>query len=160
MKRSPADRADLHVSAQVAAALAHLDATSRAGELAGALQEQDRVFLGAMRELQAVRDFVGSPENILGRAATKHGEIGCPFTPREHGHLGGEGLPMQVLREMRGEQGVDPRAERNQAALGELLARAPHSKRPPGRSRRPCHPSHRSHVNRLFTLIDPDRGTS
>ena len=32
-------------------------------------------FLGAMRELQAVRDFVGSPENILGRAATKHGEI-------------------------------------------------------------------------------------
>ena len=71
MKRSPADRADLHVSAQVAAALARLDATSRAG----ALQEQDRVFLDAMRELQAVRDFVGSPENILGRAATKHGEI-------------------------------------------------------------------------------------
>ena len=75
MKRSPADRADLHVSAQVAAALARLDATSGAGELAGALQEQDRVFLGAMREMQAVRDFVGSPENILGRAATKHGEI-------------------------------------------------------------------------------------
>ena len=71
MKRSPADRADLHVSAQVAAALARLDATSRAG----ALQEQDRVFLDAMRELQAVRDFVGSPENILGRAATKHGEV-------------------------------------------------------------------------------------
>ena len=75
MKRSPADRADLHVSAQVAAAWARLDATSRAAELAGALQEQDRVFLGAMREMQAVRDFVGSPENILGRAATKHGEI-------------------------------------------------------------------------------------
>lgn len=75
MKRSPADRADLHVSAQVAAASARLDATSRAGELAGALREQDRVFLGAMRELQAVRDFVGTPENILGRAATKHGEI-------------------------------------------------------------------------------------
>ena len=75
MKRSPADRADLHVSAQVTAALARLDATSGAGALAGALQEQDRVFLGAMREMQAVRDFVGSPENILGRAATKHGEI-------------------------------------------------------------------------------------
>ena len=28
-----------------------------------------------MRELQAVRDFLGTPENILGRAATKHGEI-------------------------------------------------------------------------------------
>ena len=75
MKRSPANRADLHVSAQVAAVWARLDATSRAGELAGALREQDRVFLGAIRELQAVRDFVGSPENILGRAATKHGEI-------------------------------------------------------------------------------------
>ena len=75
MKRSLADRADLHVSAQVAAAWARLDATSRAGELAGALREQDRVFLGAMREMQAVRDFVESPENILGRAATKHGEI-------------------------------------------------------------------------------------
>ena len=75
MKWSPAKRADLHVSAQVAAVWARLDATSRAGELAGALSEQDRVFLGAMRELQAVRDFVGSPENILGTAATKHGEI-------------------------------------------------------------------------------------
>ena len=28
-----------------------------------------------MRELQVVRDFVGSPENILGRTDTKHGEI-------------------------------------------------------------------------------------
>jgi len=52
-----------------------LDAASRAEELARTLEEQDRVFLGAMRELQAVRDFVGSPQNILGRAATKHGEI-------------------------------------------------------------------------------------
>ena len=75
MKRSPANRADLHASAQVAAAWARLDATSRAAELTGVLREQDRVFLGAIRELQAVRDFVGSPENILGRAATKHGEI-------------------------------------------------------------------------------------
>ena len=75
MKRSPASRPDLHVSAQVAAVWARLDATRRAGELADSLREQDRVFLGAMQELQAVRDFVGSPENILGRAATKHGEI-------------------------------------------------------------------------------------
>jgi len=75
VKRSPAGRADWHVSAQVAAAWARLDAASRADELARTLGEQDRVFLGAMRELQAVRDFVGSPQNILGRAATKHGEI-------------------------------------------------------------------------------------
>ena len=75
MKRSTASRPDLHVSAQVGVAWARLDVTSRAGELADALQEQDRVFFGAIRELQAVRDFVGSPQNILGRAATKHGEI-------------------------------------------------------------------------------------
>ena len=41
----------------------------------GALAGRDRAFLGAMREMQVVRDFVGSPENILGRADTKHGEI-------------------------------------------------------------------------------------
>ena len=75
MTRSSAGRADWHVSAQVAAAWARMDAASRAEELARTLEEQDRVFLGAMRELQAVRDFVGSPQNILGRAATKHGEI-------------------------------------------------------------------------------------
>ena len=75
MRRSPADRADLHVAAQVAAEWAKLDAAHRAGELAGALQSQDRAFLDAMREMQAVRDFVGSPENILGSTDTKHGEI-------------------------------------------------------------------------------------
>lgn len=32
-------------------------------------------FLSAMEELKVVRDFVGSPENILGRTNTKHGEI-------------------------------------------------------------------------------------
>ena len=75
MRRSPAERANLHVAAQVAAAWAKLDAAHRAGELAGALGSQDRTFLGAMREMQAVRDFVGSPENILGSTDTKHGEI-------------------------------------------------------------------------------------
>ena len=75
MRRSPADRADLHVAAQVAAEWAKLDAAHRAGELTGALQSQDRAFLDAMREMQAVQDFVGSPENILGSTDTKHGEI-------------------------------------------------------------------------------------
>ena len=75
MRRSPSDRADLHVAAQVAAEWARLDAAHRAGELTGALQGQDGAFLGAMREMQAVRDFVGSPENILGSTDTKHGEI-------------------------------------------------------------------------------------
>ncbi len=75
MKRSPADRGEAHISAQVAAAWSALDAEHRAGELAATLRGQDRAFLGAMRELQVVRDFVGSPENILGRTDTKHGEI-------------------------------------------------------------------------------------
>lgn len=75
MKQSPADRAGAHVSAQVAAAWSALDATQRAGELATALRGQDRAFLGAMRELQVVRDFIGSPEHILGPDGTKHGEI-------------------------------------------------------------------------------------
>ncbi len=75
MKRSPADRVGSHVSAQVTAAWVALDAEYRAGELADSLRGQDRAFLGAMRELQVVRDFVGSPGNILGSTDTKHGEI-------------------------------------------------------------------------------------
>ena len=75
MKRSSLDRGGLRVAAQVVAAWAGLEESSRAGELAGVLREQDRAFLDAMRELQAVRDFVGSPANILGRPDTKHGEI-------------------------------------------------------------------------------------
>ena len=64
-----------HVAAQVAAAWANLDAASRASDLASSLASQDRAFLDAMRETQAVRAFVGTPENILGSATTKHGEI-------------------------------------------------------------------------------------
>ena len=75
MKRSSSDRGGLQVAAQVVAAWAGLEESSRAGELAGVLREQDRIFLDAVRELQAVRDFVGSPANILGRTDTKHGEI-------------------------------------------------------------------------------------
>ncbi len=75
MKRSSPDRSGLQVAAQVVAAWASLEESSRAGALAGVLREQDRVFLDAVRELQAIRDFVGSPANILGRTNTKHGEI-------------------------------------------------------------------------------------
>ena len=75
MRQPPADRAGAHVSAQVAAAWSALDAAHRAGELTAALRGQHCAFLRAMRELQVVRNFVGSPENILGRTDTKHGEI-------------------------------------------------------------------------------------
>ena len=64
-----------HIAAQVAATWASFDAASRGRDLASALTSQDRAFLGALREMQAVRDFVGTPESILGSATTKHGEI-------------------------------------------------------------------------------------
>lgn len=53
-----------HVAAQVAASWAEIDAAARSDALASAL-----------REMQAVRDFVGAPSRILGSDATKHGEI-------------------------------------------------------------------------------------
>ena len=77
MKRSPADRGEAHVSAQVAAAWSALDAEHRAGGLAAALRGQDQgVFLGAMRETARRLGFLWDrPRNILGSTATKHGEI-------------------------------------------------------------------------------------
>ena len=64
-----------HIAAQVAAAWAAFDAASRGRDLADGLTSHDKAFLGALREMQVVRDFVGTPESILGSATTKHGEI-------------------------------------------------------------------------------------
>ena len=68
MSRTIANRAaDVgppHVAAQAAAAWAAMDAAGRSDALADAL-----------REMQAVRDSVGSPSRILGSDAAKHGEI-------------------------------------------------------------------------------------
>ena len=75
MRPSPADRVGTHVSAQVATAWSALNAAYRDGELSATLRGQHRAFLSAMEELKVVRDFVGTPENILGRTDTKHGEI-------------------------------------------------------------------------------------
>ena len=75
-------RSGPHIAAQTAASWAAFDATARGEALAAALTKQDRAFWEAFRELQLVREFVGSPEHILGRANTKHGEIA------EHVHVG------------------------------------------------------------------------
>ena len=75
MNQPDTNRTGPHVAAQIAAAWASLDAADRANRLAEALQTQDGNFLDAWREIQRVRDFVGSPERILGNPATKHGEI-------------------------------------------------------------------------------------
>lgn len=63
------------MAAQVASAWAALDAASRDASLYEALTAQDRAFAGALREMQVIRDFVGTPEAILGNPSTKHGEI-------------------------------------------------------------------------------------
>jgi len=39
------------------------------------LHNTDKAFSSAMEEMQKIRNFIGSPENILGNPATKHGEI-------------------------------------------------------------------------------------
>lgn len=75
MNQPDTNRTGPHIAAQVAATWAALDAADRANRLAEALRTQDRSFLDAWREIQHVRDFVGSPENILGSPDTKHGEI-------------------------------------------------------------------------------------
>ena len=75
MSRRDTSRASPHVAAQTAASWAALDAAARGEALAAALTKHDRAFMEALKELQVVRDFVGSPEHILGSPSTKHGEI-------------------------------------------------------------------------------------
>ena len=75
MSRPDISRTGPHVAAQTAASWAALDAAARGEALDVALTKQDQAFLEAFRELQVVREFVGSPEHILGNANTKHGEI-------------------------------------------------------------------------------------
>ena len=75
MSQPDTNRTGPHVAAQVAATWAAIDAADRANRLAEVLTNQERNLLDAWREMQNVRNFVGSPENILGSSTTKHGEI-------------------------------------------------------------------------------------
>ena len=75
MSRPDVSRVGPHVAAQTAASWAALDEAARGEALAAALTKQDLALLEALGELQVVKDFVGSPERILGSADTKHGEI-------------------------------------------------------------------------------------
>ena len=75
---SDADRnpgARTHIAAQLAAAWTAFDKTVRDEALAATLGARDRAFAEASAAMQSVKDFVGSPENILGSVETKHGEI-------------------------------------------------------------------------------------
>lgn len=75
MSRPDTNQTGPHVAAQVTATWTALDAAARNEQLTETLQAQDRAFLEAQQKLQAVRNFVESPDHILGNPATKHGEI-------------------------------------------------------------------------------------
>ena len=75
MRQIDANRTGPHIAAQVASSWASLDDASRSADLAYALSSQDREFMATMQKMQVVRDFVGTPDKILGSSTTKHGEI-------------------------------------------------------------------------------------
>ena len=63
-----------HVASQTAGSWIG-DAASRGDALAAALERQSLAFGNAKAEIDNVREFIGSPEHILGSEQTKHGEI-------------------------------------------------------------------------------------
>ena len=75
VEKADASRRGPHVAAQTAAAWAAEEMDARSAALDAALTRQDHAFEHALEEMQAVEDFVGTPEHILGSASTKHGEI-------------------------------------------------------------------------------------
>ena len=75
VETADASRRGPHVAAQTAAAWAAEERDARSDALDAALTRQDHAFEHALEEMQAVEDFVGTPEHILGSASTKHGEI-------------------------------------------------------------------------------------
>ncbi len=68
-------REDRHQTTQFVAAIVAEENIRHAEQLATELSKQDKAFFAAISEFDKVRDFVGSPEKILGNATTKHGEI-------------------------------------------------------------------------------------
>lgn len=66
---------NIHQTTQIIAGVVAADNLNRVQELEQALSHQDRALADALRQVKHVRDFVGSPEHILGNPQTKHGEI-------------------------------------------------------------------------------------
>lgn len=75
-----------HMTAQATGALVELKNEARFAELEAELSRmsaeqvralglQNEAFRDAILEIKKLRDFIGSPERILGNAATKHGEV-------------------------------------------------------------------------------------
>lgn len=66
---------NIHQTTQIIAGIVAADNLSHVRELEQVLSNQDRALADALRQIKHVRDFVGSPEHILGNPQTKHGEI-------------------------------------------------------------------------------------
>jgi hypothetical protein len=66
---------NIHQTNQFIAAIVAEDNLYQAEQLAAELSKQDQAFFTAIQEVDKVRDFLATPENILGNTSTKHGEI-------------------------------------------------------------------------------------
>ncbi|MCF2151034.1 hypothetical protein IQ276_032345 [Desmonostoc muscorum LEGE 12446] len=64
-----------HQTNQFIAAIVLEDNLHHAEQLTAELSKQDQAFFAAIQEVDKVRDFLATPENILGNTSTKHGEI-------------------------------------------------------------------------------------
>jgi len=72
---------DRRAAARLSALWTAFDEHVRGKALASGLQAQHRAFRDALKEVVAVRDFVSTPEKILGSDRTKFGEVA------EHVHV-------------------------------------------------------------------------
>lgn len=66
---------DVKVKEQIISSMINNINDTRILEEAATLKMQETLFSNAMEEMKKVRDFIGSPEKILGSPLTKHGEI-------------------------------------------------------------------------------------
>ncbi|NJR17356.1 MAG: hypothetical protein HC785_17715 [Calothrix sp. CSU_2_0] len=66
---------NIHQTNQIIGGMVAGENLYHAENLKAALERQDSAFTKAIEQIDKVRDFVGSPEHILGNNQTKHGEI-------------------------------------------------------------------------------------
>lgn len=66
---------DLHIREQAAAEIVSILNAERIHDLGQQINTQDAAFHASLDEINKVREFIGSPEHILGRLNTKHGEV-------------------------------------------------------------------------------------
>jgi hypothetical protein len=68
-------RENIHQTTQIIAGVVAADNLEHVQQLEAALSQQDCTLADALHQVKQVRDFIGTPEHILGNPQTKHGEI-------------------------------------------------------------------------------------